>query len=414
MKTISSIYINILAIGVSDKFSNTKNKRIKLLNTYSLIWMHFSILFTIADLISGLYFKKTLIDHFIRLTTFCILFTIIQLNKKHYFNYARFLWIITAFFIFNLSSLIVNPGIYTEYYFVIISGVSLSLYTNNTISVICTFLSFICFLIPYYFMDIYPQDYKDRIHFTAILALFFSVYFLVNYFKKLNLVNEKKLEIAYQKLEETKKSELAYLQLKSLKAQMNPHFMFNAMNSIQNLVIKGDKEEAYNYLTKFSSLIRENLNMSEKSFVYFEEELSLLKKYLELEKLRFREGFEYQLEGIGTIGDIKIPSMIIQPFVENAIKHGLLHKMDGLKKVTIEFFQEDIFKCIITDNGIGVEASKKINTLNNSKYHSFSTKAIKDRLELLRGYYKLDIGFEYKDIEKGTQVVLKIPYKYDD
>ena len=216
--------------------------------------------------------------------------------------------------------------------------------------------------------------------------------------------------MAYLELEERKKSELAHLQLKSLKAQMNPHFMFNAMNSIQSLVLKGDKHEAYNYLTKFASLIRENLNMSEKSFIEFDEELSLLKKYLELEKLRFREDFEYIIIGENSIEDIKIPSMIIQPFIENALKHGLLHKTEGIKKVKIEFSLNTVFKCIITDNGVGIKVSEEINKKNHNKEVSFSTKAIKERLALLKTYYNSDIGFEYENITEGTKVVLKIPY----
>ena len=237
---------------------------------------------------------------------------------------------------------------------------------------------------------------------------------ILNYSQTLNRKNEAKLELAYKELEEKKKNELAHLQLKSLKAQMNPHFMFNAMNSIQNLVLKGDKNGAYDYLTKFASLIRENLNMSEKSFVSFEEELSLLEKYLELEKLRFRDNFQYIIKGIDTIDDIKIPSMIIQPFVENAIKHGLLHKKEGIRKIELEFIQEEVFKCVIVDNGVGMEISKKINEENEYATQSFSTKAIQERLELLKEYYNNNIGFSYENVEEGTKVVVKIPYTLND
>ncbi len=250
----------------------------------------------------------------------------------------------------------------------------------------------------------------------AITSLGFLFLILLFYFQRIKI--KRKAEFLELELQETKKRMVLEKQyknseLKSLKAQMNPHFMFNAMNSIQSLVLKGNKDEAYNYLTKFSSLIRENLNMSEKSFVYFDEELSLLKKYLELEKLRFRKNFEYSLIGVETIKDIKIPSMIIQPFVENAIKHGLLHKTSGLKNVTIEFFQEDVFKCIITDNGIGIIAAKALNKIKG-KQDSFSTKAIQDRLSLLKEYYKLDIGFEYENVNEGTRIILKIPYQIDE
>ena len=150
--------------------------------------------------------------------------------------------------------------------------------------------------------------------------------------------------------------------------------------------------------------------MSEKSFIEFEQELSLLKKYLELEKLRFKDNFEYIIQGEDISGNIKIPTMIIQPFIENAIKHGLLHKTSGIKKVKIEFSINKVFKCTITDNGVGLKVSKEINDHNYSKEASFSTKAIQEKLELLKTYYNTDIGFKYKEMDEGTKVILKIPY----
>ena len=172
------------------------------------------------------------------------------------------------------------------------------------------------------------------------------------------------------------------------------------------------KKDAYAYLTKFASLMRENLNMSEKSFVYFDEEVSHLKKYLELEKLRFRNNFTYTLAGQEDIEDIKIPSTIIQPFIENGIKHGLLHKKEGKRNIEITFSQEgEVLKCVIVDNGIGIEAAKAIEKSNELKSESFSTKAIKEKLNLLKKYYDTDIGFHYEDVTIGTKVILKIPAK---
>jgi len=409
---IKTTYTQIINSGVDKTFSNTKNKRIKLLNTYVLIWMHFTLLFPLLDVI---------IEHYIsvasassQLITFLSMLTVVLLNKNKMFNWARLLFMITAFANFFSFSVIVLPGCFMEYYYIIIPGFALSLFTKNIIPWISLFVSFVLYLTPYYFIKVYPQDIANRIEVPAMLGVFLSIFFLVKYFKKINLGNESKLEMAYEKLKETKKSELAHLQLKSLKAQMNPHFMFNAMNSIQGLVLKGDKHEAYQYLSKFSAMIRENLNMSEKSFVLFEEELSLLNKYLELEKLRFRDEFNYKLIGIENINDIKIPSMIIQPFVENAIKHGLLHKTDGVKKIEIEFKQTDVFKCIIHDNGIGILQSQKIKEKRTITHQSFSTNAIKERLTLLKEYYKTDIGFEYIPVSKGTKVIVKIPYTLGD
>lgn len=411
---IKSIYDKIIKQGFSSSYTSKKNKRIELLNTYALIWMHFTILFPVSDLLTREVTRQVVISAIAQLITLLSMIMVIVFNKFSFFKVARFLWIFTAFLNFFSFSIFILPGKYMEYYYVLIPGIALSLYTKNKIPWLTLIIGFILFLTPYYFMVVYPEDYIARLEVPAMLGVFLSLFFLVNYFKKLNLANEEKLSKAYENLAASKKSEVAHLQLKSLKAQMNPHFMFNAMNSIQNLVLKGDKNEAYNYLTKFSSMIRENLNMSEKSFVSFDEELSLLNKYLELEKLRFKNDFEYFIEGVNDGYDIKIPAMIIQPFVENAIKHGLLHKMDGLKKIQIKFSQKNkILICIITDNGIGLKAAKKINEQNSLKQNSFSTNAIHQRLAFLKDYYKTDIGFTYLPSPIGVKVEIRIPYAFD-
>jgi len=229
---------------------------------------------------------------------------------------------------------------------------------------------------------------------------------------------KKKQQITALNLKQTKKKlELEKLyrnsELKALKAQMNPHFMFNAMNSIQSLILKGDRDEAYTYLTKLATLIRENLNLSEKNFIYFDQELTLLKTYLELEKLRFTADFEYEIINADSIEDIKIPAMIIQPFVENAIKHGLLHTT-GAKKLQISFHQSNILTCIVEDNGIGRKASEKLKA-KKPTHSSFATSAIAKRFALLKEYYKVDLGFAYEDIHAentiaGTRVTIKIPF----
>ncbi len=240
---------------------------------------------------------------------------------------------------------------------------------------------------------------------------------LVSYLYNYRISTIKK-QNSLQQRQEILEKQLVSSTITALKAQMNPHFMFNAMNSIQSLILKGKRDVAYDYLTKLSSLIRENLNMSEKNFVYFTEERKLIVTYLELEKLRFRTGFDYTINHSEAIDDVKIPTMIIQPFIENAIKHGLLHK-EGNKKLTIDFHQNDALICVITDNGIGRAASEVINKQRKDKHASFSTKVMERRFALLREYYKLDLGFSYADLEKdtistGTQVTIKIPYLTDD
>ncbi|AUC14450.1 hypothetical protein BTO06_04510 [Tenacibaculum sp. SZ-18] len=205
--------------------------------------------------------------------------------------------------------------------------------------------------------------------------------------------------------------ELVSTKLETLRSQMNPHFTFNALNSIQNLILKNDKKEAYNYLTKFSTLIRENLHLSTKTFVVFEKELSLIKRYLDLESLRFKETLKYNINVGDNVEEVKIPTMIIQPYVENAIKHGLLHKKDGIRKLEIEFYLEDkVLVSKISDNGIGIEKAEQIQKRNQVKKKSFSTESIRERLSFLREYYNTDIGVEYPMVDSGTTVIIKIPY----
>lgn len=205
--------------------------------------------------------------------------------------------------------------------------------------------------------------------------------------------------------------ELVSTKLETLRSQMNPHFTFNALNSIQNLILKNDKKEAYNYLTKFSTLIRENLHLSTKTFVVFEKELSLIKRYLDLESLRFKETLKYNIHVGENVEEVKIPTMIIQPYVENAIKHGLLHKKEGIRKLEIEFYlEEKVLVSKISDNGIGIEKAEQIQKRNQVKKKSFSTESIRERLSFLRDYYNTDIGVEYPEVESGTTVIIKIPY----
>ncbi len=256
-------------------------------------------------------------------------------------------------------------------------------------------------------LKIKPPFYKEWWFVVGVLLLLFVfvwVYF-TNRIKSIRIKQKQLLE------KERMQKQLVSSKLESLQSQMNPHFTFNALNSIQNLVLKGERHQAYDYLTKFSFLIRENLNMSKKSFVQFDNELQLLIKYLELEKLRFGGEFTYEIKGDTMMEDIKIPTMIIQPYLENALKHGLLHKKGDDKKLILEFSQEKgVLKCIVSDNGIGVEAAKKIKKESNIIRESFSTKAIKDRLAFLRDYYKTDIGVVYEKVSVGTKVVIKIPF----
>lgn len=152
--------------------------------------------------------------------------------------------------------------------------------------------------------------------------------------------------------------QLAEFQLTALRAQMNPHFIFNAINSIQNYILKKKEQEAYNYLAKFSKLIRMVLNNSEQQTLSLHEELETVKLYVELEQIRFKDSFGFEIKMSETINpyDIQIPSMLIQPFVENSIWHGLMNLDSRTGKLTITLtIQSKFLTIVIEDNGIGRE-----------------------------------------------------------
>jgi ligand-binding sensor domain-containing protein len=207
-------------------------------------------------------------------------------------------------------------------------------------------------------------------------------------------------------------------QLSALKAQMNPHFIFNVLNSIQEIILLNDKKQANNYLGKFSDLMRLILDQSNKVAISLDDELRSLKLYLELEALRFEEYFTYEIQVADMLYtyNIHIPAMLIQPYVENAIKHGLMHK-HGEKNLLLSFslFNENTLLCVITDNGIGRKRSSEINRMREKKHTSFATGATQRRLELLNQGRAQTITVSFVDLmdeygnDSGTKVLLYIP-----
>jgi LytS/YehU family sensor histidine kinase len=198
---------------------------------------------------------------------------------------------------------------------------------------------------------------------------------------------------------------------------MNPHFFYNALNTIQSFIYSDDKKMASSYLAKFSKLTRMILEMSEKENVNLSDELLALQLYLELEEVRFEEtDFHYFIitdEDLD-MEMVQIPSMMIQPYVENAIKHGLLHK-SGKKDLAIRIRQDvGILVVEVEDNGVGREKSAKINASKNEKWTSFSTGANEKRLEILNRGRSKAIGVKIHDkyenqIGSGTIVKISIP-----
>lgn len=211
---------------------------------------------------------------------------------------------------------------------------------------------------------------------------------------------------------------LAESQLMALRAQMNPHFVFNCLNSIQECIVTEKYSEASKYLNKFSKLFRMVLNNSDRNLVTVEEEKNVLELYLELEQMRFEQSFVYHIDIDEDLeaDDILLPSMLLQPYVENAIWHGLMHKT-GYRELHIKFrrLSEDVFSCIIEDNGIGRKKSFEIKAKNahTKRHKSKGLQIAKDRLTLIdrQGQHATVEMIDKYDKEgnaTGTMVVVEL------
>jgi len=213
---------------------------------------------------------------------------------------------------------------------------------------------------------------------------------------------------------------VAETRLMALRAQMNPHFIFNSLNSIQECIVNEKIEEAHIYLSQFSKLLRLVIDYSEKSLITLDQEIVFLKLYLGLESLRFGQRFRYEIvvgNGLDE-EEVRVPSLLIQPFAENAIWHGLLHK-EGERKLLISFNAEtdDTLKCIIEDNGIGRERAAEIKSrnLDGVNHESKGMRISQERLDLIRLQTDLDSGIKVEDlkdvagVDTGTRVTLTLP-----
>ncbi len=258
---------------------------------------------------------------------------------------------------------------------------------------------------PVSYSFVIAEPFYNRWWFIICVFSLFVVLVLFIYRWQLNIQRKRSEQI----------NELNASKLITIQSQMNPHFIFNALNSIQDLVLKGDVEHSYSYITTFSNLVRRTLNYSEKDFIDFDQEIKLLDLYLSLEKLRFKKELNFTINK-NNIEDVMLPPLLIQPFIENALIHGLLHK-EGEKNLIITFELKEKLICTIEDNGIGREKAKAIKIRQRPEHESFSGKAIHKRFEILSNVFEGSFGYTYEDLYKdseaiGTRVVLTIPVRH--
>ena len=234
------------------------------------------------------------------------------------------------------------------------------------------------------------------------------------------------LEVKYDAEKKKKEAELLQLQatrlqLKALRAQMNPHFLYNALNGIQNYITSNEVKNASKYLAKFANLMRKSLEYSELEIISLEEEIEFLDDYLTINaKLRFEDKLFFEITVDDEIEEdiLGVPTMIIQPYVENAIEHGLRSRKKGKIAVSFSPLDDNNLLCVVEDNGIGREAASKLNQkkMEGVNFRSMGTAITEKRLEILHQIkggehyvHTIDLKNPRSGKPTGTRVEIKIP-----
>ena len=232
--------------------------------------------------------------------------------------------------------------------------------------------------------------------FGGVLLLLIIAYFMFKYIKQQKLANN-------------------LLDLKSLRSQMNPHFIFNALNSVNSFIAMSDERAANKYLSDFSQLMRAVLENSEENFIPLEKEIELITLYTKLEHFRFKDTFDYtiSIDEHVKINEFHIPPMLLQPYIENAVWHGLRYKSEkGLLAITITQKTDHEISITIIDDGIGRTKSKALKTENQQKQNSKGMGNIKKRVRILNAMYKDKVAVFIEDYQKkehsGTKVVVTL------
>ena len=329
------------------------------------------------------------------------IFILIQFFFGYDFQVKAFTAIIPALTIFTLVS-----------YYIVLTQINdnFSLYfvIGSLIYVVLANVSFLEIVIGTdYFIDkgvqpmffVYLGALLQCIIFSILLGL------IIKRIEQKSKNAEVKLAVKLMEMEE--------LKMTALQSQMNPHFLFNSLNSINNFVLKNDVEKASDYITKFSKLIRVILNSSSSPTSMLSEELDILALYVKLEQMRVNGSFKYlvKVDEKLQLDTIKVPTLFLQPFIENAIWHGIM-KSEGADKEIQLIIKEDNGNvvCIIRDNGIGINKAKEIDKMSQ-KRRFFGTEATGNRIRIL--HQNKGVNIETKDIsvdtETGTQVLISFP-----
>ena len=269
---------------------------------------------------------------------------------------------------------------------------------------------------------------KSFIVILAIFGFLFLVSVILNFlFHKRNENlkmkgdgKEKELnQLQREKDKDSIRQQATELEIRALRSQMNPHFIFNCLSSINKFIVRNETVAASDYLTRFSRLIRMVLINSGKPMISLEDELEMLRLYLDLERLRFKESFDYSITFTNSVApsDIFVPPLLFQPFCENAIWHGLMNKTEFGQLTVAISSENDFLQCTISDNGVGREKAGALQSKSAEKQKSFGLKITNERFALMNKGNSINSSYEVEDIIdeygniSGTEVILRIRYK---
>lgn len=225
-------------------------------------------------------------------------------------------------------------------------------------------------------------------------------------------------EALRQQREAQYQQHIAQTEIAALRAQMNPHFIFNCLNSIQYFAARNDADTASEYLSKFSRLIRLVLENSRSEKVTLLNELETLKLYIEMEAMRFQQKVRYQFEIDASVDteNIQIPPLLIQPFVENAIWHGLMHKPEGgMVSINVQQPHDNLLRVMVIDDGVGRAQAAQFKSKSATKQKSFGMKVTAERIDLINQFYRTHSKIQIVDLKdafdkaQGTKIIIEIP-----
>lgn len=265
------------------------------------------------------------------------------------------------------------------------------------------------------------KDYKNAYEYLML-------YEEVNSKNKVQFTNQRilELEVKYESEKRRQEAEMlrlqaTSLQLKALRSQMNPHFVYNALNSIQNYITSDNSTDASKYLAKFARLMRQSLDYSDLEVISLEKEIQFLEDYLAInEKLRFQDKLKYQIMVDPEIEQdmLGVPTMLLQPYVENSIEHGLRNRKMGVVKIDFKLIDDYTIQCIIEDNGIGRQKAKELQEMDESyrNHESKGTRITQERLRVLHNnktdqpyIQTIDLIDPFTQKPTGTRVEVLLP-----